>query len=81
METTRFIRGIGAMVALLLLGVQPIRASEQSDYEAKFKAGCLAAKQTWLENNDGSYQCTTPTGEVNICYKSTPPTPCTHKKF
>jgi hypothetical protein len=83
MGTTRIARGIVVVLALLLAGALalPARASEQSDYKAKFKAGCLASKQTWQENPDGSYQCTTSTGEVNICYKSTPPTPCTHKKF
>jgi hypothetical protein len=42
-------RGIGVVLGLLLVGAlaQPTRASEQSDYKAKFKAGCLAAKQTW----------------------------------
>jgi hypothetical protein len=52
----------------------------QNDYKAKFKAGCLAAKQTWIDNPDGSYQCTTSSGEINKCFKTTPPTPCTHIK-
>jgi hypothetical protein len=83
MDTARFGRRIGVPLALLLVGVlaQPTLANEQSDYKEKFKAGCAAAKQKWQENSDGSYQCTTSTGEVNICYKTTPPTPCVHKKF
>ncbi len=84
MAITKFAGRIGAAVlTLLVVGAlaQPTRADPQSDHKAKFKEGCLAAKQTWRENSDGSYQCTTSTGEVNICYKSTPPTPCTHKKF
>jgi hypothetical protein len=71
-----------ATVFVLITMVLPttLLADAQSDYKAKFKAGCLAAKQTWIDNSDGSYQCTTSSGEVNKCYKTTPPTPCTHKK-
>ncbi len=82
MDTTRFAKGTGVVLALIVCALaQPTRADPQSDFKAKFKAGCAAAKQKWLENIDGSYQCTTSTGEVNICYKTTPPTPCVHKKF
>ncbi len=52
----------------------------QKDHKAKFKAGCLDTHQTWIENADGSYQCTASSGEINKCYKTTPPTPCTHIK-
>ena len=50
----------------------------QKDHKEKFKAGCLTARQTWIDNPDGSYQCTTSSGEINKCFKTTPPTPCTH---
>ena len=71
------------VLGLVVVGAlaQPAWADAQSDFKAKFKAGCASAKQTWMENSDGSYQCTTSTGEVNKCYKTTPPTACTHSKF
>lgn len=62
-----------------LTGVQA-QPDPQSDYKVKLKSGCLAARQTWIDNPDGSYQCTTSSGEINKCYKTTPPTPCTHIK-
>ena len=67
-------------VLITIMSPTTLLADAQSDYKAKFKAGCAAAKQTWIENADGSYQCTTSSGEVNKCYKTTPPTPCTHTK-
>jgi len=52
----------------------------QKDHKEKFKAGCLATGQSWIENADGSYQCNSRSGEINKCFKTTPPQPCTHIK-
>ena len=83
MAIAKFAGKIGAaFLTLLVVGAlaQPTLADPQSDHKAKFKAGCLAARQTWIDNPDGSYQCTSSSGEINKCYKTTPPTPCTHIK-
>jgi hypothetical protein len=62
-----------------LTGVQePL--NPQKDHKDKFKAGCLAANGSWIENADGSYQCNARSGETNKCFKTTPPTPCVHQK-
>ena len=82
MTITKFAGRI--VLGVLVLGAlaQPTLADPQSDFKAKFKDGCKSAKGQWVENaSDGSYQCNTPTGETNKCYKTTPPSPCTHSKF
>jgi hypothetical protein len=81
MDITRFAGRI--VLALLVVGAlaQPTRADPQSDFKAKFKAGCKSSNGSWIESADGSYQCNTSSGETNMCFKDSPPKPCVHKKL
>jgi hypothetical protein len=52
----------------------------QGEFKAKFKEGCKSSNGSWIENNDGSFQCNARSGETNKCFKDTPPHACIHIK-
>jgi hypothetical protein len=71
MRSTKFSKRIAtacsaAMLVLLLVGAA-MRASAADMDKSKFKEGCEAGKGSYVENNDGSFQCNLRSGGTIKC--------------